>query len=116
FSPAGGHVSVTARREGARYVVAVKDAGIGIPTDLQPRLFERFFRADRARTHQNDPSIGAGLGLAISRWIAEAHDGELTLLSSDENGSVFVASLPFASSNGTEPESAPRQLSRDVIR
>ena len=98
------------------YVVAVKDAGIGIPTDLQPRLFERFFRADRARTHQNDPSTGAGLGLAISRWIAEAHDGELTLLSSDENGSVFVASLPFASSNGTEPESAPRQLSRDVIR
>src|ERR1700723_1668895 len=102
FSPAGGHVSVTARREGARYVVAVKDAGIGIPSDLQPRLFERFFRADRARTHQNDPSTGAGLGLAISRWIAEAHQGELKLLSSDERGSVFVASLQPAPSNDSE--------------
>jgi two-component system, OmpR family, sensor kinase len=116
FSPAGGHVSVTARREGARYVVAVKDAGIGIPTELQPRLFERFFRADKARTHQNDATTGAGLGLAISRWIAEAHHGELTLLSSDEKGSVFVASLQPAPSNGLESEPAPRQLSRDVIR
>jgi two-component system, OmpR family, sensor kinase len=102
FSPAGGHVSVTARREGARYVVAVKDAGIGIPADLQPRLFERFFRADKARTHQNDPSTGAGLGLAISRWIAEAHQGELTLLSSNDRGSTFVASLRAAPTNGSE--------------
>jgi two-component system, OmpR family, sensor kinase len=116
FSPAGGHVSVTARREGTRYLVAVKDAGIGIPTELQPRLFERFFRADKARTHQNDATAGAGLGLAISRWIAEAHHGELTLLSSDEKGSVFVASLHPAPSNGSESEPAPRQLSRDVIR
>jgi two-component system, OmpR family, sensor histidine kinase CiaH len=109
-------VSVTARRGGTRYLVAVKDAGIGIPTELQPRLFERFFRADKARTHQNDATAGAGLGLAISRWIAEAHHGELTLLSSDEKGSVFVASLHPAPPNGSESEPAPRQLSRDVIR
>jgi two-component system OmpR family sensor kinase len=104
FSAAGGRVSVTARREASRYMVTVKDAGMGIPTDLQPRVFERFFRADEARTHRNDPSTGAGLGLAISRWIAEAHHGELTLLSSDEKGSVFVASLQPAPSNGSEPQ------------
>jgi signal transduction histidine kinase len=110
FSPAGSRVSVTASRQGARYVVAVKDAGIGIPADLQPRLFERFFRADKARTHQNDPSTGAGLGLAISRWIAEAHQGELKLLSSDQRGSVFVASLQPAPSNGSEPLPVPAPI------
>jgi two-component system, OmpR family, sensor kinase len=109
FSPAGGQVSVTAHREGSRYVVAVKDAGTGIPIDLQPRVFERFFRADKARTHQSDPSTGAGLGLAISRWIAEAHHGELKLVSSDENGSVFVATLQPATANGSE--AAPAQAS-----
>jgi two-component system, OmpR family, sensor kinase len=110
FSPAGGHVSVTARREGPRYVVAVKDAGIGIPSELQPRLFERFFRADKARTHQNDPSTGAGLGLAISRWIAEAHHGELKLLSSDERGSIFEASLQPAPSNGSDTLQVPASI------
>jgi heavy metal sensor kinase len=110
FSDPGGHVSVTARREGSQYVVAVKDAGTGIPADLQPRVFERFFRADKARTHQNDPSAGAGLGLAISRWIAEAHQGELKLLSSDEKGSVFVASLQPAETDGSEALPAPAPI------
>jgi heavy metal sensor kinase len=100
FSAPGGQVSLQARREGSQYVVLVQDTGNGIPTDLQPRVFERFFRADKARTHQNDAGTGAGLGLAISRWIAEAHHGELKLLSSNEKGSVFVASLQAASANG----------------
>lgn len=105
FSAPGGHVSVKARRDGSRYVVAVEDTGAGIPTDLQPRVFERFFRADKARTHQNDGGTGAGLGLAISRWIAEAHHGELKLGSSNEKGSVFLASLRAASPEGPEPAS-----------
>jgi two-component system OmpR family sensor kinase len=107
FSEPGGQVSVTAYREGPQLVVAVKDAGMGIPADLQSRVFERFFRADKARTHQNDPSTGAGLGLAISRWIAEAHHGELKLLSSNENGSVFVASLKPAEPTGSEAAPLP---------
>jgi signal transduction histidine kinase len=105
FSAPGGHVSVKARRDGSRYVVAVEDTGAGIPADLQPRVFERFFRADKARTHQNDGGTGAGLGLAISRWIAEAHHGELKLGSSNEKGSVFLASLRAASPECPEPVS-----------
>lgn len=93
FTPKGGRVSVTVRREDPRYLVIVADTGIGIPADLQSRVFERFFRADKARTHQDDAGTGAGLGLAISRWIAEAHDGGLKLSSSNANGSVFTAYL-----------------------
>jgi two-component system, OmpR family, sensor kinase len=107
FSAPGGRVAVTARREGSRYVVAVEDTGTGIPVDLQSRVFERFFRADKARTHQNDGGAGAGLGLAISRWIAEAHHGELKLLSSDEKGSVFIASLRVAPPSEPDPTSLP---------
>jgi two-component system OmpR family sensor kinase len=96
FTSPGGSVTLKARREEARYLVTVEDTGSGIPTDLQSRVFERFFRADKARTHHNEGEMGAGLGLAISRWIAEAHDGVLNLSSSDAKGSIFVASLPVA--------------------
>ncbi len=96
FTAPGGSVSVRATRVGARYLVAVEDTGAGIPAELHSRVFERFFRADKARTHQNDAGTGAGLGLAISRWIAEAHDGALELSSSNAKGSVFVAYLESA--------------------
>ncbi|HEY0701931.1 MAG TPA: ATP-binding protein [Candidatus Acidoferrales bacterium] len=91
FSAPGGRVSVNANRQHSSYLVTVQDDGAGIPADLQPRVFERFFRADQARTSQSD--AGAGLGLAIARWIAEVHHGELKLVSSSNQGSVFVASL-----------------------
>jgi two-component system OmpR family sensor kinase len=96
FTPAGGSVSVKAWRDGTRYLIAVEDTGAGIPAELQSRVFERFFRADKARTHQDDSGTGAGLGLAISRWIAEAHEGVLKLSSSNAKGSVFVAYLQAA--------------------
>jgi heavy metal sensor kinase len=106
FTPPGGNVTVKVRREApsgvrgedARYMIAVEDTGEGIPADMQSRIFERFFRADKARTHQNDDGAGAGLGLAISRWIAEAHLGALKLSSSTAKGSVFVAYLQAAPS------------------
>jgi signal transduction histidine kinase len=87
----------------------VEDSGTGIPSELQSRVFERFFRADQARTHQNDAGTGAGLGLAISRWIAEAHDGTLKLSRSNANGSVFVAYLqaPPAGPDAPSPAVAP---------
>jgi two-component system OmpR family sensor kinase len=93
FTQPGGAVSVGARRQGGGYLISVKDTGAGIPSELQPRVFERFFRADKARTHQKDAGTGAGLGLAISRWIAEAHQGTLELSSSNSQGSVFAAYL-----------------------
>jgi two-component system, OmpR family, sensor kinase len=96
FTPPGGNVTLKVRREDARYLIVVEDTGEGIPTEMQSRIFERFFRADKARTRQNDDGGGAGLGLAISRWIAEAHHGALKLSSSTPKGSVFVAVLQAA--------------------
>src|SRR5713101_5331437 len=69
----GGRVVVTCRREGENYVLSISDTGTGVLADLQPRIFERFFRADKARSRAENDGGGAGLGLSISRWIAEAH-------------------------------------------
>jgi heavy metal sensor kinase len=94
YTPEGGRVTVTCRRQGDEYTLSITDTGMGIPAELQPRIFERFFRADEARSRSQSDGGGAGLGLAISRWIAEAHQGRLELTRSDSTGSMFTASLP----------------------
>jgi two-component system, OmpR family, sensor kinase len=93
FTPEGGTVEVQFKRAGASYEITVVDTGCGIPDELQARVFDRFFRADRARAGTNG-SGGAGLGLAISRSIAELHKGQLTLQSSGPAGSTFCICLP----------------------
>ena len=85
------------RREGGEYALSIADTGPGIPAELQPRIFERFFRADKARSHAENDGGGAGLGLSIARWIAEAHHGRLELARSDATGSAFAAYLPAKS-------------------
>jgi heavy metal sensor kinase len=101
YTPEGGRVAVTCRREGENYALNITDTGAGIPKELQPRIFERFFRADKARSRaENNDGGGAGLGLSISRWIAEAHQGRLELTRSDSTGSTFTAYLPAASRDG----------------
>src|SRR5204863_5146277 len=94
YTPEGGSVSVTCRRAGEEYALSITDTGGGIPADLQPRIFERFFRADKARSRTENDGGGAGLGLSISRWIAEAHHGRLQLTHSISAGSTFTAYLP----------------------
>ncbi|HYW97793.1 MAG TPA: ATP-binding protein [Candidatus Elarobacter sp.] len=94
YTPEGGSVSVTCRRAGKEYALSITDTGGGIPADLQPRIFERFFRADKARSRTENDGGGAGLGLSISRWIAEAHHGRLQLTHSNSAGSTFTAYLP----------------------
>jgi heavy metal sensor kinase len=94
----GGRVTVTCSRAGEEYALSIMDTGGGIPADLQPRIFERFFRADKARSRAENDGGGAGLGLSISRWIAEAHHGSLELARSDSIGSTFTAYLPAAPS------------------
>ncbi len=94
YSPSGSTVTLTCRRGGDHYGVSVGDAGSGIPAELQARIFERFFRVDNARSRSEGETGGAGLGLAIARWIAEAHHGQLTLTCSDSTGSTFTAVLP----------------------
>jgi signal transduction histidine kinase len=93
-TPAGGKVHVECRREGNEYVLRVTDTGKGIPEELHSRIFERFFRADKARSRSEGDTAGAGLGLSIARWIAEAHDGRLELTRSDASGTTFTAYLP----------------------
>jgi two-component system OmpR family sensor kinase len=93
FTPDGGRVSVKVRKDDHAYLISVADSGAGIPEALQGRVFERFFRADQSRTHSDDVVTGAGLGLAISRWVAEVHGGTLNLSSSSSEGSIFVVSL-----------------------
>jgi heavy metal sensor kinase len=94
YSPPGSTVNLTCRRENDPYVVSISDNGPGIPADLQARIFERFFRADKARSRSEGETGGAGLGLSIARWIAEAHHGRLELERSDSSGSTFTATLP----------------------
>jgi len=94
YTPDGGCVTVICRRAADEYVLSIADTGGGIPADLQPRIFERFFRVDKARSRAENDGGGAGLGLSISRWIAEAHHGRLELTSSNSGGSTFTAFLP----------------------
>ena len=94
YTPAGGRVNVSCARSGDEYALNVTDSGSGIPEELHQRVFERFFRADKARTRTEKDGGGAGLGLSIARWIAEAHHGRLILARSDSSGSTFTALLP----------------------
>lgn len=94
YSPPGSTVCLACSRRVDHYLVGVTDNGPGIPAELQPRIFERFFRADKARSRSESDTGGAGLGLSIARWIAEAHHGRLELTRSDSSGSSFTATLP----------------------
>jgi len=93
YTPRGGTVGITCQAEGERYILTVTDSGPGIPSELQERIFDRFFRVDSARSREDGDKGGAGLGLSIARWIAEAHGGSLELVSSGIKGSVFSAFL-----------------------
>lgn len=93
YTPERGAVTVSLTRSGRCAVIEVRDNGIGIaPQDL-PQIFERFYRADKARSREFG---GAGLGLSIARWEAEAHGGEMEVESTLGQGSVFRVRLPLA--------------------
>jgi heavy metal sensor kinase len=96
YTPPGGRVQVREARSGDRYALTVTDTGSGIPLAMHERVFERFFRAEHegAVVSNGGAPAGAGLGLAIARWIAEAHGGTLRLARSDERGSEFRVELP----------------------
>ena len=89
----GTTVRVEITRTSNTFAIAVTDRGAGIPAESQPHIFERFYRADSARTRSNGPG-GAGLGLALVRWISEVHGGRVELTSSSAKGSTFTVTLP----------------------
>jgi signal transduction histidine kinase len=101
YTPAGGSVSLNIENHNGVYDLKVTDSGPGIPSDLHARIFERFFRVDKARSRkEQDGGSGAGLGLSIGAWIATAHSGKLELTRSTSQGSTFTAVLPKRPQSG----------------
>jgi len=103
YTPKGGHVELTlSLRNNNEIGFAVRDTGVGIAAADLPHVFDRFWRADRARSRRGPDGkglaerTGFGLGLAISQWIAQAHGGTLTAHSRLGRGSTFTVLLPVA--------------------
>jgi signal transduction histidine kinase len=93
YTPAGGTVGIELEDTESAVILRVRDTGIGVaPGDL-PHIFERFWRADPARS-RTGARPGVGLGLAITKWIAEAHGGSITVASRPGRGTVFTVLLP----------------------
>ncbi len=93
YTPAGGSVRLQLGPPNGRVTLTVADSGVGIaPGDL-PHIFDRFWRADSARTRTGERS-GTGLGLAICKWIAEAHGGTIDVQSRPGRGTTFTVTLP----------------------
>ena len=92
YTPVGGRVTVRASSHHGSAVIEIEDTGMGIAESDFPHIFERFFRADQARSRE---IRGSGLGLSIARWITEAHHGSIEVTSQLGKGSCFRIRLPL---------------------
>ncbi len=92
YTPDGGGVSISVERQNGAALVAVEDNGIGIPQEDINRIFDRFYRVDKARSREMG---GTGLGLSIAKWIAELHRGTITVESELNKGSKFTVHIPI---------------------
>jgi signal transduction histidine kinase len=101
YTPRGGTVEISLRRGEDTVAFAVRDTGIGIAAADLPYIFDRFWRADRARSRRQSSDGasaergGFGLGLAISQWITQAHGGTLAVVSRLTRGTTFTVTLPI---------------------
>jgi two-component system phosphate regulon sensor histidine kinase PhoR len=93
FTPRNGEITISVGIEGDYLMISVSDTGIGIPADDLPRIFERFYKVDKARS-----GGGTGLGLAIAKHIIQAHGGNIWAESKEGEGSIFNFTLPIARS------------------
>ena len=91
FTPEGGNVTAMAEKNGRACHVTIQDTGVGIPASALPHVFERFFRADPARSRG-----GVGLGLSIARWIVDVHRGRIAVQSAEGKGTTVKVSFPSA--------------------
>jgi heavy metal sensor kinase len=93
YSTSPGDIHLSVEEHPGRAVLKVRDAGTGIASEEHPKIFERFYRVDKARSRQMG---GAGLGLAIAQWIVRQHQGTILVNSSPGEGAEFVVELPVA--------------------
>lgn len=91
YTPHGGTIQVETKVEAKEFIIGVSDTGIGVAESDIPHIFNRFYRADKART---SGEAGTGLGLAITRRIVEIHDGRIEVESEVGHGSTFTIYLP----------------------
>jgi heavy metal sensor kinase len=94
YSRDGGRIQVSITNDAAKTRIGIRDDGIGISGRDLPHIFDRLFRADPARSRNNG---GAGLGLALVKWVVEAHNGQITVASEPERGTAFQIELPLYS-------------------
>jgi heavy metal sensor kinase len=94
YSPVGGTISVRVQRNAEEVTLEVEDSGPGVPREDRAKIFERFYRVDKARWRE---SGGAGLGLAITKWVVEAHGGTIGLDGASARGCLFRIQLPRGS-------------------
>jgi signal transduction histidine kinase len=92
YTPDGGGVSLALERHDGAAVFEVSDTGVGIAADDLGKIFDRFYRVDKARSRELG---GSGLGLSIAKWIAELHRGTITVRSEPRKGSTFTVTLPI---------------------
>ncbi len=92
YTPAGGRITASLEARGPQLQIRIADTGIGISPEAAPHIFERFYRADKARSRAEG---GFGLGLSIVKWIAESHHGAVAVSSRPEEGSTFTVTLPL---------------------
>jgi len=104
YTAAGGNVSLGFHLENGQARIEIADTGIGISENDLPHIFERFYRADQNRSRE---MRGAGLGLSIAKWVAEAHGGTIHASSKLDRGSLFSVSIPLAHDPQDTPQAEP---------
>jgi two-component system phosphate regulon sensor histidine kinase PhoR len=97
FTPPGGEITLLAKTAGDAVRFEVRDTGVGVSAEDLPRIFERFFKADRARHSQ-----GTGLGLAIAKHIVQAHGREIWVEPNPGGGTIFRFTLPVAKGSAAD--------------
>jgi heavy metal sensor kinase len=103
YTPSPGSVHLSFDPKGDKAVMLVRDSGVGISEEDQPKIFERFYRADKARSREQG---GAGLGLAMAQWIVAQHRGTITVESRPGNGATFRVELPLIAMPVQSPQPA----------
>jgi len=90
FTPAGGHLTLSVAERNGRAELVMRDTGIGVSASDLPRIFERFYRADSARSPQTE---GTGLGLTLAKWIADRHGATIGATSETGQGTSITVSF-----------------------